>query len=84
MFLSHGFDLLEGNVHAMDSPPTREMEMSSAQIGPFIQGSSSDPSPSWGTLLEPQALAKHYFLSSLTHSTITKPTGTYRFKPWTT
>jgi hypothetical protein len=25
--LPHGFDLLEGNVHAMDSPPTHELEM---------------------------------------------------------
>ncbi len=23
----HGFDLLEGNVHVMDSPPTHELEM---------------------------------------------------------
>jgi hypothetical protein len=39
----YGFDLLEGNVHAMDSPPTHELEMPSAQVGPFIQGSSCDP-----------------------------------------
>jgi hypothetical protein len=25
--LRHGFDLLEGNVHAMDSPPAHELEM---------------------------------------------------------
>jgi hypothetical protein len=24
---SHGVDLLEGNVHAMDSPPTHELKM---------------------------------------------------------
>ncbi len=53
--LPHGFDLLEGNVHVMDSPFTHEMEMSSAQGGPFIQGSSRDPPPSWGMLLEFQA-----------------------------
>ncbi len=46
----HGFNLLEGNVHAMDNPPTHELEMPSAQVGPFIQGSSHDPPPSWGTL----------------------------------
>jgi hypothetical protein len=32
----HGFDLLEGNVHIMDSPPIDELKMSSAQVGPFI------------------------------------------------
>jgi hypothetical protein len=48
--LPHGFDFLEGNVHAMDSPPTHEMEMPSAQVGPFIQGSSRDPPPLWGML----------------------------------
>jgi hypothetical protein len=26
----HGFDLLEGNVHVMDSPPTHELEMPGA------------------------------------------------------
>jgi hypothetical protein len=53
--LPHGFDLLEGNVHVMDSSLTHEMEMQGAQVGPFIQGSSRDPPPSWGTLLELQA-----------------------------
>jgi len=53
--LPHGFDLLEGNVHVMDNPSTHEMEMSGAQVGPFIQGSSCDLPPSWGTLLEFQA-----------------------------
>jgi hypothetical protein len=28
--LPHGFDLLESNVHAMDSPPIHELEMLSA------------------------------------------------------
>jgi hypothetical protein len=37
--LPHGFDLLEGNVHAMNSPSTHELKMSNAQVGPFIQGS---------------------------------------------
>ncbi len=32
----HGFDLLENNVHTMDSPPIDELKMSSAQVGPFI------------------------------------------------
>jgi len=50
--LPHGFDLLEGNVHAMDNPPTHEPEMLSAQVGPFIQGSSCDLPPLWGMLLE--------------------------------
>jgi hypothetical protein len=50
--LPHGFDSLEGNVLAMDSPPTHELEIPSAQVGPFIQVSSRDPPPSWGTLLE--------------------------------
>jgi len=51
--LPHGFDLLEGNVHAMDNPPTHhELEMPSAQVGPFIEGSSCDPPPSWGMLSE--------------------------------
>ncbi len=44
--LPHGFDLLEGKVHAMDSPPIHELKMLSAQVGPFIQGSSRDFPPS--------------------------------------
>ncbi len=28
--LPHGFDLLEGNVHAMDSPPTHELDIPGA------------------------------------------------------
>ncbi len=48
--LPHGFDLSKGNVHAMDSPPVHELKMSGAQVGPFIQGSSLDLPPSWGTL----------------------------------
>jgi len=58
--LPHGFDLLEGNAHAMDSPPTRELEMLSAQVGPFIQGSPHDSPPSWETLSKLQAPTKHY------------------------
>jgi hypothetical protein len=50
--LPHGFDLLEGNVHAMYSLPAHELEMLGAQVGPFMQGSSHDPPPSWGTLLK--------------------------------
>jgi hypothetical protein len=34
--LPDGFDLLEGNVHAMDSSPTHELKMRGAQVGPFI------------------------------------------------
>jgi hypothetical protein len=34
--LLHGFDLSEGNVHAMNSPPTHELEILGAQVGPFI------------------------------------------------
>ncbi len=56
--LPHGFHLLEGNVHAMDSPPTHELEMPGAQVGPFIQGSSRDPPPSWGMLLELRELIR--------------------------
>jgi len=48
--LPHGFDLLEGNVHVMDTPPTHKLEMSSAQVGLVIQGSSRDLPSSWGTL----------------------------------
>jgi len=48
--LPHVFDLVEGNIHAMDSPLIHELDMPSAQVGPFIQGSSHDPPPSWGTL----------------------------------
>jgi hypothetical protein len=44
--LPHDFDLLEGNVHVMDNPPNHELEMPSAQVGPFIQGSSRDLPPS--------------------------------------
>jgi hypothetical protein len=58
--LPHGFDLLEGNVDVMDNPPTHELEMLGAHIGPFIQGSSCNPPPSWGMLLELHALAIHY------------------------
>ncbi len=50
--LPHGFDLLESNVHAMDSLPAHELKMSGAQVGPFMQGSSHDPPPSWGMLSE--------------------------------
>lgn len=56
----HGFELLEGNVHVMDSPHTHELEMSNAQVGLGIQDSSCDLPPSWGTLLELQTLARHY------------------------
>jgi hypothetical protein len=48
--LPHGFDMLEGNVYSMDNPPTYELEMPSAQVGPFIQRSSHDLPPSWGML----------------------------------
>jgi len=58
--LPNGFDLLEGNVHAMDSPRTHELEMPSAQVGLVIQGSSRDPPPLWGTLLKVQASIEHY------------------------
>jgi hypothetical protein len=34
--LPHGFDLLECNVHAMGNPPTHELKMPSAHVGPFI------------------------------------------------
>jgi hypothetical protein len=34
--LLHGFDLLEGNAHVMDSPLVHELEMLGAQVGPFI------------------------------------------------
>jgi hypothetical protein len=56
----HGFNFLEGNVHVMDSFPAHELEMLGAQVGPFMQGSSHDPPPLWGTLLEFQASTKHY------------------------
>ncbi len=52
--LPHGFDFLEGNVHVMDSLPTHELEMLGVQVGPFMQGLSHDPPPSWGTLSECQ------------------------------
>jgi hypothetical protein len=58
--LPHGFDLLEVNVHAMDSPLNHELEMSNAQVGPFIQGSSRGPPPLWGTLSELQTSSRHY------------------------
>jgi hypothetical protein len=58
--LPHGFDLLEGNVHVMDSSPAHELKMSNPQVGPFIQGSSHDLPPSWGTLSKLKALTKHY------------------------
>jgi hypothetical protein len=48
--LPHGFDLWEGNVHAVDNPLVYKLEMPGAQVGPFIQGSSHDPPPSWGML----------------------------------
>jgi len=56
----HGFDLLEDNVHAMDSPFIHELDILGAQVGPFIQGSSHYPQPSWGTLLKLYASARHY------------------------
>jgi len=49
-----------GNVHVMDSPPTHELEMPSAQVWAFIKGSSRDPPPLWGTMSKLQALAIHY------------------------
>lgn len=44
--LPHGFELLEGNVHVMDSPHTHELEMLGAQVGLGIQDSSRDLPPS--------------------------------------
>ncbi len=41
--LPHGFDLLEGNDHVMDNLHVHELEMSSALVGPFMQGSSHYP-----------------------------------------
>jgi hypothetical protein len=58
--LFDGFDLLKGNVHVMDNLPAHELEMLGAQVRPFMQGSSHDPPPSWGTLLELQASTEHY------------------------
>jgi hypothetical protein len=86
--LPHGFNLLEGNVRAMDSPPTHELKMPSAQVGPFIQGSSRDLPPSWRMMVRNVVgavnISQTLYSSGLAHSTITKPTCTYRFKPWTT
>jgi hypothetical protein len=58
--LPRGFDLLEGNVNVMDNPIIHELEMSSAQVGPFILGSSHGFPPSWGTLSELQASSTHH------------------------
>jgi hypothetical protein len=58
--LPHGFDLLEGNAHAMDRVHTHELEMLCARVGPFIQGSSHDYPPSWGTSSKFQTSTKHY------------------------
>jgi hypothetical protein len=44
----------------MDNPPTHELEMLSAQVGPFIQDSSCNPPPLWGTMSEFHALTRYY------------------------
>ncbi len=33
----HGFDLLEGNIHDQDKPPSTKLEMLNANGRPFIQ-----------------------------------------------
>ncbi len=58
--IPHGFNLLEGNIHVMDSPPTHELEMPNAHVGPFIQGLPCDPPPSWRMLSKFQTSARHY------------------------
>jgi hypothetical protein len=82
--LPYGFDLLEGNVHTMDSPPIDELKMLSAQVGPFIQDSSCDLPSSWGTLSKLKALAKHYINQAWYILPSLSPHVMCRSKPWTT
>jgi hypothetical protein len=58
--LPNGYDLLEGNIHAQDMPPSNELKMSSVIGKLSIQASPLDPTSPWGTLLELQSLANHY------------------------
>jgi len=48
--LPHGFEILKGNIHNRDAPPNGELAMLVSQRISFIQDSTLDPKPSWGTL----------------------------------
>jgi len=43
--LSHGLELLEGNVHDQDTPPNGELEVSRPHGMPIILVSPLDPRP---------------------------------------
>jgi hypothetical protein len=52
----HGFELLEGNIHDQDVPPSGELMMLRPQRIPLIPIFPLDPRPTWGTLTKFQAL----------------------------
>jgi hypothetical protein len=52
--LPHRFELLEGNIHDHDVPPSGELVMSIQQGMTFILISILDPRPPWGTLTKLQ------------------------------
>jgi hypothetical protein len=53
---SHGVDLLEGNVHAMDSPPTHELKMLSDTPPSSLMDSTASPHV---TTLEGERVGAH-------------------------
>ncbi len=58
--LPHGFELWEYNIHNQGEPSNDEFVMSMVCEMPFIQKSTLDPMPPWGTLLKLQALVSCY------------------------
>jgi len=46
--ISHGFELMEDNIHDQDEPLHSEMAMSKARR---VHDSTLNPTPPWGTLL---------------------------------
>ncbi len=58
--LPHWFKLLESNIHDQHEPPNKKLAISRSQGISFVQVSTLDPDPPWGTLIKLQALATHF------------------------
>jgi hypothetical protein len=58
--LPHGLELLEGNIHDHDTPPSGELAMLRLKGMLIFLISPLDPKPPWGTLTEFQASTNHY------------------------
>jgi len=83
--LRHGFELLEGNIHDQDVPPSGELMMPRPQRIPLISIFPLDPRSTWGTLTKFQTLISHYIhhilLSPRPHSLMDASNGPPRLSP---